>query len=65
MVFRVRGFLSVDIDVSELEINQCNVDDVDNERRFVSRNDEVEVFHGSHKCHRTSMQVKLNLKKFH
>lgn len=97
---RLRGFLSIDIDVSELYINQCDM----NNNQFYSENhysnfrnnkfshnqdhhhqqqqqqqqinpplinsftplqpqstfhldNEIDAFHGSHKCHRDSMDV--------
>lgn len=42
--FRLKGIISLDIDISNLEINQCEVDaDVGNENQIFS-------FHGTHKC---------------
>lgn len=97
--YSVRSYLSVDIDVSDLQVNQCNADTDDNEanrktgsttpltfaslmqqqqdqqtatsidsqsaarrsRRTISHetvtSNQVEAFHGSHKCHSKSMQV--------
>ncbi|XP_059616633.1 probable G-protein coupled receptor CG31760 [Phlebotomus argentipes] len=47
----IRGFLSVDVDVSELHVNQCNSqpDDVENSL-------EIDALLGSHKCHPVSME---------
>lgn len=98
----LRGFLSIDVDVSELYINQCDM----NNNQFYSENhysnyrnnkfssnhehqhqfpmnshsvhqltplqpsstfhldNEIEAFHGSHKCHRDSMDVSDVLKHF-
>ncbi|XP_045475935.1 probable G-protein coupled receptor CG31760 [Harmonia axyridis] len=40
----LKGFLSLDIDISHLEVNQC-------EKTFSDRPNEISVFHGTHKCH--------------
>lgn len=99
----MRGFLSIDVDVSELYINQCDVNNnyeidfyyatnyqdkkfmmnigveqeelqphhhhLQQERKFYTQllmqqqqnqldnQIQIDVFHGSHKCHRDSMQV--------
>ncbi|CRK86175.1 CLUMA_CG000058, isoform A [Clunio marinus] len=58
----LRGFLSIDIDVSGLHINQC--DKIINNRHskvhFASFSDnEIEAFHGSHKCHQNSMDCQF------
>lgn len=76
---RIKGFLSIDIDVSELQVNQCYQPQV--EEYYAARNSkanhyteilhQVEAFHGSHKCHSDSMKVgdtksaskKLNINK--
>lgn len=62
----MRGFLSVDIDVSDLHINQCNLPItrfVPSRTNQLSNHDdvfnEIDVFHNSHKCHEDSMQVPL------
>ncbi|CAH1966741.1 unnamed protein product [Acanthoscelides obtectus] len=45
----LKGFLSLDVDVSHLEVNQCDIGSSENE---------IAVFHGSHKCdNNTSMCV--------
>ncbi|XP_055376152.1 probable G-protein coupled receptor CG31760 isoform X2 [Condylostylus longicornis] len=68
----LRGFISVDIDISNLRINQCEppaprilyrdfrissrfhlgFDIIDSNTEF---SQDVEAFHGSHKCHRKTM----------
>ncbi|KAG4080734.1 hypothetical protein HA402_013264 [Bradysia odoriphaga] len=59
----MRGFLSVDIDISDLHINQCDLPiprPVPSRPNQLSNHDEVfneiDVFHNSHKCHEDSMQ---------
>lgn len=70
MVFgSIRGFISIDIDVSELQVNQCSpfqITECERARNGVSLRHEswynqIEAFHDSHKCHLDSMQVS----KFH
>lgn len=91
---RLQGFLSIDVDVSELYINQCDIYyatnygdkkiiinqgmELDNslphyhnlEQKFYTQlriqyqnqldnQIQIDVFHGSHKCHRDSMEVYL------
>lgn len=99
LVDRLRGFLSIDIDVSELYINQCDIllnsnqffseihysssrhnkfpSNQDHQQQFSTNpfanpqlvllqpppltfhfDNEIEAFHGSHKCHRDSMDVR-------
>lgn len=61
----MRGFLSIDINVSELQVNQCDLSRQNDYPNFrnnkFSHHDEqfnqIEAFHGSHKCHVGSMQV--------
>ncbi|XP_076636392.1 putative G-protein coupled receptor CG31760 isoform X2 [Colletes latitarsis] len=50
----VREFLSVDIDISGLEVNQCDVSsqDTDNE----ALNNQIASFKGTHKCHNDTTQ---------
>lgn len=61
----MRGFLSIDIDVSELQVNQCNLPQ-SLEYRHARNNklnhydeifNQIEAFHDSHKCHLDSMMV--------
>lgn len=40
-----KGFLSLDIDVSNLEVNQCEESESSNE---------VDILHGTHKCHNST-----------
>ncbi|XP_022901804.2 probable G-protein coupled receptor CG31760 [Onthophagus taurus] len=40
----LKGFLSLDVDISKFEVNQC-------EMKLISTPTEIEAFHGSHKCH--------------
>ncbi|KAF5291543.1 hypothetical protein FQR65_LT01856 [Abscondita terminalis] len=40
----MKGYLSLDVDVSNLEVNQC-------ERDAASLYSEISVLHGTHKCH--------------
>lgn len=64
----VRGYLSIDVDVSNLEINQCDNESYPtknhnntSENKWTSAttsSNEFDLFYGSHKCHRMSMQVK-------
>ncbi len=91
-IYRLRGFLSIDIDLTELYINQCDINnnfynDINylkfrnnkhllndlEQQQFapiqqqqqqqqqaqLELNNEIEVFHGSHKCHRDSMNCEL------
>ncbi|XP_068915920.1 probable G-protein coupled receptor CG31760 [Tenebrio molitor] len=44
----LKGFLSLDVDVSHLEVNQC-------EPAAPAAN-EISIFHGTHKCHNTTSQ---------
>ena len=54
---RVREFLSVDIDISGLEINQCDASSLDNENELLSN--QIASFKGTHKCHTDTTQVIL------
>ncbi|KAH1016001.1 hypothetical protein HUJ04_007296 [Dendroctonus ponderosae] len=44
-ISRLKGFLSLDVDVSHLEVNQCEA------RPDFPSPKSMFVFHGSHKCH--------------
>ncbi|XP_023313125.1 probable G-protein coupled receptor CG31760 [Anoplophora glabripennis] len=46
----LKGFLSLDVDVSHLEVNQC---EAKSSKRF---SNEISVFHGSHKCHNSTSE---------
>lgn len=61
---RVREFLSVDIDISGLEVNQCDPSPHSNENEILSN--QIASFKGTHKCHTDTTQVillKLKLSK--
>lgn len=69
---RMRGFLSIDIDVSELHVNQCTVPySIDYRRARINTLNhyddkifnQIEAFHGSHKCHLDSMTVRTHMNK--
>lgn len=47
----MKGFLSLDVDVSKLEINQCEAD------IYYPSSSEISIFHGSHKCHNRTSKV--------
>lgn len=64
----LRGFLSIDIDITRLKVNQCDYPtSVTSEAYEILRfpksdaetdtAHEIEAFRGSHKCHRTTMKV--------
>lgn len=63
----MKGFLSIDIDISELQVNQCYQSQL--EEYYHARNsklnhyaellNQIEAFHGSHKCHSDSMEVTI------
>ena len=48
----MKGFLSVDVDVSSLEVNQCDV----GKEPVIST--EITALRGTHKCHNDTSQVK-------
>ncbi|CAH0563492.1 unnamed protein product [Brassicogethes aeneus] len=48
----LKGFLSLDVDVSHLEVNQCEGQERDKDRLGV----EIIIFHGTHKCHNRTSQ---------
>lgn len=63
---RMRGFLSIDIDINELQVNQCSAPTYLYEYQAIRngkpvQHDEVfnqmDAFHESHKCHVDSMEV--------
>lgn len=69
----MQGFLSIDIDISELQVNQCDAPKYLYEYQIVRSGksiavDEVfnqmDAFHTSHKCHLDSMQVRVILLLF-
>ncbi|KAK9310600.1 hypothetical protein QLX08_000145 [Tetragonisca angustula] len=50
----VREFLSVDIDISGLEINQCDASSLNSENELLSN--QIASFKGTHKCHINTTQ---------
>lgn len=67
---RMRGFLSIDIDVSELEVNQCEAPpSIEFHHMRSSKTNhydeivnQIVAFHDSHKCHLDSMMVSMIVK---
>lgn len=69
----MRGFLSIDIDVSELQVNQCDLTPQQREiyknyrhNKFTTVNideqlNQIEAFHGSNKCHSKSMKCEYRM----
>lgn len=51
----MKGFLSLDIDVSALEVNQCDLSS------GPKLSNQIEVLRGTHKCHNDTTQVDENL----
>lgn len=47
----MRVYLSLDVDVSNLEVNQCEADEPSPH--------EIAAFHGTHKCHNDTSKVSL------
>lgn len=45
----MRGYLSLDVDLSTLEVNQCEA------QRYSAK--QIVVFHGTHKCHNDTSKV--------
>lgn len=45
----MRAYLSLDVDVSNLEVNQCEADKPSPH--------EIAAFHGTHKCHNDTSKV--------
>ncbi|XP_053980397.1 probable G-protein coupled receptor CG31760 isoform X1 [Hylaeus volcanicus] len=50
----IREFLSMDIDISGLEVNQCDVSSQHNDNEALSN--QIAVFRGTHKCHNDTTQ---------
>lgn len=50
----IREFLSVDIDISGLEVNQCDASSLNNENEVLSN--QIASFKGTHKCHTDTTQ---------
>lgn len=60
----IKGFLSIDIDVSELQVNQCSARSSARSKEPLTANQyyneifsQIEIFHESNKCHSSSMLV--------
>lgn len=63
---RMRGFLSIDIDINELQVNQCSAPTYLYEYQAIRNGkpvqhdeafNQMDAFHESHKCHLDSMEV--------
>lgn len=59
-ISRVREFLSVDIDISGLEVNQCDAPLQSSENEILSN--QITSFKGTHKCHNDTTQVIVKVK---
>lgn len=66
----MRAFLSIDIDITELQVNQCNAPTYLYEYQTVRNGksiavdevfNQIDAFHASHKCHPDSMQVYIHI----
>lgn len=61
---RIKGFLSVDIDVSELQVNQCSSprskEPLSANKYYNEIFSQIEIFHESNKCHPHSMLVSID-----
>lgn len=54
------GLISIDIEISDLRVNQCpNLERNINKdvASHLHQDNDIEVFHNSHKCHRSNMKV--------
>lgn len=72
----LRGFISIDIDISALRVNQCeavvyrfNYQQIQSRRLHSADSqttdalNDLQAFHSSHKCHRKTMVVSKTNKK--
>lgn len=61
----IKGFLSIDIDVSELQVNQCNSprskEPLSANKYYNEIFSQIEIFHESNKCHSNTMVVSIFL----
>lgn len=66
LFYRIKGFLSIDIDVSELQVNQCSSPRSKNQLYAASMSadkyydeifTQIEIFHESNKCHPTQIVI--------
>lgn len=61
------GLISIDIEITELRVNQCHDKDESSHQQkeqaksssslHSPQDQDIEVFYGSHKCHRSNMKV--------
>lgn len=67
-IYRIKGFLSVDVDVSELQVNQCSSPRSKDQLYTASMSadkyydeifSQIEIFHDSNKCHPHTMTVRI------
>ncbi|XP_063975887.1 probable G-protein coupled receptor CG31760 isoform X3 [Diachasmimorpha longicaudata] len=62
----IRDFLSIDIDISGLEVNQCDSEKHERTTKEDHKDNYIESFRGSHKCHDDTTQCiykGLNIRK--
>lgn len=69
------GLISIDIEIAELRVNQCEESGEPLAQResnnnsslawHVPEDNDMEVFHGSHKCHRSNMMVNISISLSH
>ncbi|XP_011300975.1 probable G-protein coupled receptor CG31760 [Fopius arisanus] len=59
----IRDFLSIDIDISGLEVNQCDDDILEKYLDEKRMDNHIETFRGSHKCHDTTQVNMTELNK--
>lgn len=59
--YSIKAFLSIDIDVSELQVNQCNSprskEPLSANKYYNEIFSQIEIFHESNKCHSNTMLV--------
>lgn len=63
----LRGLISIDIEITDLRVNQCHGKDESTHHHQTEHartaalhlhwDQDIEVFYGSHKCHRSNMKV--------
>ena len=59
---RLVGFLSFDVNVSDFDINQCNVTSAE---EYGGERNQISSFSRTHKCHRETSQVELQFIETH
>ncbi|XP_075210452.1 putative G-protein coupled receptor CG31760 [Lycorma delicatula] len=52
-----RGFLSLDVDISSLQVNQCDTLAENNQYAASAFSSQISVFHGTHKCHNSTQCI--------